>query len=148
MGIDLEEIKAELEKIDQELISSFNILDEVDSKKYTGCSSLAEVKVEICGEPAEITVGFPKNFPNEIPKFYDSKDLFGVIPHKLVNGYICFTRSESLLIDVRHPALILLNCLEKVIKLIEAGVKEENIDDFVKEFEVYWGGSSDHICSH
>jgi molybdopterin-synthase adenylyltransferase len=140
MGINLEEIKAELVEVDQDIISSFNILDEVDSKKYSGCTSLAEIEVKICGEPAVITVGFPKNFPNEIPKFYDSNNLFGDIPHKLSSGFLCFTRSESLLIDERYPASILLNCLEKVIKLIEAGVKGENIYDFVKEFEVYWGG--------
>ncbi|WP_099364496.1 ThiF family adenylyltransferase [Fredinandcohnia onubensis] len=138
MGINLELIKAELEEIDQKLIFSFNILDKVDSKRYLGCTSLAEIEVEILGELAVITVGFPENFPNEIPKFYDSNNLFGDIPHKLSSGFLCFTRSESLLIDVRHPASILLNCLEKVIKLIEVGVKGENKDDFVKEFEVYW----------
>jgi molybdopterin-synthase adenylyltransferase len=141
MEINLEEIKAELEEIDQDLISSFNILDEVDSKKYSRCTSLAEIEVEICGEPAVITVGFPKDFPNVIPKFYDSYNLFGDIPHKLSSGFLCFTRSESLLIDVRYPVLILLNCLEKVIKLIEDGVNGENKEDFVKEFEVYWASA-------
>ena len=140
MGVNLEEIKAELDGIDQNLISSFNVLDEVDSKKFSGCTSLVEIEIEICGKPAVLTVGFPKNFPNEIPRFYDSKNQFGEIPHKLSNGYLCFTRSESLLIDVRYPASILLNCLEKVIELIEAGVKGANKEDFLKEFEVYWGG--------
>jgi molybdopterin-synthase adenylyltransferase len=138
MKINLKEIKEELDEIDQDLISSFKILEEIDTKMYSGCTSLAEIEVKICGEPAVITVGFPKNFPNEIPKFYDNNNQFGDIPHKLSNGFLCFTRSESLLIDVRYPASILLNCLEKVINLIEAGVKGENKDDFVKEFEVYW----------
>ncbi|WP_105979202.1 E2/UBC family protein [Bacillus paralicheniformis] len=145
MGINLEEIKTELNEINQDLISSFNILDQVDSKNYSGCTSLAEIEVEICGNPAVLTVGFPKNFPNEIPKFYDSKNQFGEIPHKLANGYLCFTRSESLLMDVRYPASILLNCLEKVIKLIEAGIKGENKDDFMQEFEVYWGELSPYM---
>lgn len=140
MGVNLEEIKAELDGIDQDLISSFNVLDEVDPKKFFGCTSLVEIEIKICGKPALLTVGFPKNFPNEIPRFYDTKNQFGDIPHKLSNGYLCFTRSESLLIDVRYPASILLNCLDKVIELIEAGVKGENKEDFLKEFEVYWGG--------
>lgn len=140
MGINLEEIKAELDVIDQNLISSFNILDEIDLKKFSGCTSLAEIEIEICGKPSVLTVGFPKNFPNEIPRFYDSKNLFGEIPHKSGNGFLCFTRNESLLIDERYPASILLNCLEKVIELIEAGVKGENKEDYLKEFEVYWGG--------
>ena len=138
MVVHLEEIKAELDELDQHLISSFKILDEVDLKKYPGCTSLAELEVEICGKPAVITVGFPQKFPNEIPRFYDSNNIFGDIPHKLSNGFLCFTRSESLLTDERYPTSILLNCLEKVIKLIEVGIKGENKDDFVKEFEVYW----------
>lgn len=142
MGISLEELKTELDGIDQNLITSFNILNDVDSKKFAGYESLVEIEIKICGKPAVLTVGFPKTFPHETPSFYDSKNLFGDIPHKLSSGYICFTRSESLLIDIRYPALILLNCLEKVIKLIEAGVNGENKDDFLKEFEVYWGGVS------
>lgn len=138
MLLNLEDIKLELSEIDQNLISSFSILEEVDLNEYPGCTKVAEIEVQINGETAVLTVGFPEKFPNELPKFYDKRNLFGIIPHKMPNGFLCFTRSESLILDVRYPASILLNCLIKVIKLVEGGIKGINQKEFMDEFEVYW----------
>lgn len=138
MALALEEIKSELEEINQNIISAFNILEEPNLKEYPGCVKIAEIELEICGKNAIITVGFPEKFPNELPKFYDKRNLFGSIPHKLSNGFLCFTRNESLVLDTRYPASILLNCLIKVVKLLEDGIKGINKKDFTDEFEVYW----------
>ncbi|WP_406878759.1 ThiF family adenylyltransferase [Bacillus cereus] len=138
MELTLEEIKSELDEIDQNIISSFTILGEPDLKEYPGCTKIAEIEIEVCGETAILSVGFPKNFPNELPKFYDKRNLFGSIPHKLSNGFLCFTRNESLIIDARYPASIVLNCLIKIVKLLEDGIKGINKKDFMDEFEVYW----------
>lgn len=138
MLLSLEGIKLELSEIEQDIISSFSILEEVDLEEYPGCSKVAEIEVQINGETAVLTAGFPEKFPNELPKFYDKRNLFGIIPHKMPNGFLCFTRNESLILDVRYPASILLHCLNKVIKLVEDGLKGINHKDFLDEFEVYW----------
>ena len=138
MLLTLEDIKLKLSEIEQNIIRSFLILEEVDLKEYPGCTKVAEIEVQVNGEPAVLTVGFPEKFPNELPKFYDKRNLFGTIPHKSSNGFLCFTRSESLILDVRYPASILLNCLIKVIKLVEDGIKGINQKEFIDEFEVYW----------
>jgi molybdopterin-synthase adenylyltransferase len=150
MELNLENIKLELNEIEQNIIHSFSILEKVDLNEYPGCTKVAEIEVEVNGETAVLTVGFPKNFPNELPKFYDKRNLFGSIPHKLSNGFLCFTRSESLLLDVRYPASILLGCMIKVKRLIEDGIKGVNQKELIEEFEVYWqqGEKSLDIYAH
>jgi molybdopterin-synthase adenylyltransferase len=138
MQLSLKDIQSELSELDQNIIRTFSILEEFDIDDYPGCIKVAEIEVEVNGETAVLTVGFPKDFPNALPKFYDKRNLFGAIPHKLSNGFLCFTRSESLILDVRYPASILLNCLIKVIRLIEDGIKGINQQEFMDEFEVYW----------
>lgn len=144
MSVNLESLKLELSKLDQTLIKSFNILEEQNSKNDE--TKLAEIKINVCGRPVELTVGFPKHFPNELPLFFDNKHFFGRIPHKMPSkGFICYTRNESLLIDTRYPASILLNCLEKVVSILEEGVRGENKDDFINEFESYWQFKKDSL---
>jgi molybdopterin-synthase adenylyltransferase len=138
MQLSLKDIQLELSEIEQNIIREFSILEEFDLDEYSGCTNVAEIEVEVNGETTVLTVGFPEKFPNELPKFYDKRNLFGTIPHKMPNGFLCFTRSESLILDVRYPASILLNCLIKVIKLVEDGLKGINQKEFLDEFEVYW----------
>ena len=138
MEVSLEFIRKQILEMDQTLIRAFNPRDDFDKEKYSGFEAMAEIDVLICEEPAKLTVGFPKRFPNVLPSFYDDENQFGSIPHKLPGGLLCFTRSDSLLIDTRYPSSIVLNCLEKVISLIESGITGENQNDFMEEFEVYW----------
>ncbi|SEO90388.1 E2 family protein B [Amphibacillus marinus] len=138
MAYSLQKLKHKLNEIDQDIIQSFVIREKVDLKDFMGCSEVADIEVIVNERKVKLAVGFPPEFPNELPKFYDKEDQFHLIPHKLWTGFICFTRSESLIIDVRYPASILLNCLLKVTKILEDGEKGLNKDDFTNEFEVYW----------
>ncbi len=145
----LNEIKKELDTLEQSLIRSFSILKEVDSNQYSKCSNVAEIEIEVNGKPAVLSVGFPDMFPNALPKFFDKNNEFGHIPHKMPNGFLCFTRTESLIIDERYPTAILLHCLEKIINLIEDGISGKNKQDFMEEFEAYWPASSkSNIYAH
>ncbi|MBX0351294.1 MULTISPECIES: ThiF family adenylyltransferase [Bacillus cereus group] len=145
----LNKIKKELDTLEQSLIRSFNILEEVDSSHYSKCSNVAEIEIEVNGKPAVLAVGFPDMFPNVLPKFFDKNNEFGDIPHKMSNGFLCFTRTESLIIDERYPTAILLHCLEKVKSLIEDGISGKNKQDFMEEFEVYWpADSKSNIYAH
>ncbi|MDM5196529.1 ThiF family adenylyltransferase [Fictibacillus enclensis] len=138
MLIPFESLQADIQEIEQQVLLSLTPLDNVDPEGYPGCDTVAELNVIVCGKPAVFTVGFPEQFPYELPRFYDKKNVFGRIPHKTDDGFLCFTRNESLIIDHRFPGSILLNCLDKVVEIIEAGLKKENESDFSKEFEVYW----------
>lgn len=145
----LNEIKNELDILNQSLIRSFKILKEVNPKEYSNCINVAEIEIEVNGKPAVLAVGFPNMFPNVLPKFFDKNNEFGHMPHKLSSGFLCFTRTESLIIDERYPALVLLHCLEKVISLIEDGTSGQNKQEFMEEFEVYWpAGSKSNIYAH
>lgn len=147
MAFNIEDLKSELREMGQNKIMDFTILEEVDKHTFWGCVSLAEIKIIVNNKPAVIAVGFPNDFPHELPKFYDHNNIFGDIPHKMINGFLCFTRNDSLLIDSRRPESILLYCVDRVIKLVEIGMKGENKKDFVEEFEVYWGGVfTVHAC--
>lgn len=134
----LELLFQELAEVDQNLIKFHTSISVDNPSDYRGCKQALKLEVEIDGNLSEIIVGFPEHFPNDLPKFFDKDNQFGFIPHKEKDGFICFTRNESLVIDERYPASILLNCLEKVIRVIEQGVHNENEEDFIKEFEVYW----------
>ncbi|MCM3393720.1 ThiF family adenylyltransferase [Cytobacillus oceanisediminis] len=138
MEISLELIRKQIFEMDQSLIKSFTPKVDFDKEKYSNYKAMADIEVPICGEPKTITVGFPKRFPNVLPSFYDFENHFGPIPHKLSDGFLCFTRSDSLIIDTRHPSSVVLNCLEKVINLIESGITGENQKDYMDEFEIYW----------
>lgn len=139
----LRELKKELDLLDQHILIDFEPLSISDSTKYRGLKQLAKLSVLIDGDPSEIIVAFPDSFPNAIPSFFYEEGKFGTFPHLEEDGFICFTRNESLVLDSRYPASILINCLEKVIELIEKGLYGENREDFLHEFEAYWRKSSE-----
>jgi molybdopterin-synthase adenylyltransferase len=138
----IEQTLNEISEIDHQLINNIKLAPESHEKRLRGCKQAVYIEIQINGKPSELLVGFPELFPNELPKFFDENNQFGFIPHKEPDGFICFTKSESLIIDVRYPGSILLNCLLKVIEVIENGVKGLNTKDFTKEFEVYWSRQS------
>lgn len=131
-------LKSELELHEQSMIKEVVKITNVNSDVYRGCKYLAELVIIMNGEPATIFVGFKDNYPGSLPLFFDLNDSFGRIPHKEKDGFICFTRSEAIVIDKRYPVSLLLNCLENVIELIAKGISGENHEDFQLEFEAYW----------
>ncbi|MFF0828705.1 ThiF family adenylyltransferase [Brevibacillus sp. NPDC003359] len=138
----IELVEQDIAQIDQNLIQS-NIRLPLDPRlNYRECKLVAELIVKVEGKPSVITVGFPESYPGKLPLFFDRSNQFGRIPHKESDGFICFTRNESMIIDTRHPGSLLLNCLIKVIDLVEKGIKRENLDEFASEFEAYWARQS------
>ncbi|GAM14274.1 ThiF family adenylyltransferase [Mesobacillus selenatarsenatis] len=134
----LNSLEQELEVLDQTLFHRYERIDDIDPKEFRGCRVAYDIEVTINGKQAKLRVGIPPRFPAELPDFYDIENLFGSIPHKESDGFFCYTRNESLILDERFPGSILVNCLEKVLKLIEDGINGINRIDFFKEFEVYW----------
>lgn len=138
MTLSLKELKEELELLDQHILLDFEALLAPNPLDYRGLKVLAKLSVLVDGEPVELIVGFPDSFPNGLPSFFYKEGFFGAFPHLEEDGLICFTRNESLVLDSRYPASILINCLEKVIDLMEKGLYGENKEDYLLEFEAYW----------
>lgn len=131
-------LEAELELHEQSMIREIVKISDVNSDIYRGSKNFAEIVIDINDEPATIFVGFKDDYPGSLPLFFDLNNVFGRIPHKEKDGFICFSRSEAIVIDRRYPVSLLLNCLEKVIDLIAKGISGENHEDYQLEFEAYW----------
>lgn len=138
MKFSLKELKEELFLLDQHIILEFETLIAPNPSDYRGLKEIAKLSVLIDGEPTKIIVGFPDTFPHTLPSFFYKEEVFDSFPHMEEDGLICFTRNESLILDSRYPASILINCLEKVIDLMEKGLYGENKEDYLLEFEAYW----------
>nr|WP_039812710.1 ThiF family adenylyltransferase [Jeotgalibacillus malaysiensis] len=138
MKLLIKELKEELALLDQHILLDFEALVAPNPMDYRGLKETAKLSVLIDGEPTEIIVGFPDTFPHALPSFFYKEGFFGSFPHLEEDGLICFTRNESLILDSRYPASILINCLEKVIDLMEKGLYGENKEDYLLEFEAYW----------
>lgn len=138
MILSLKEIEEELNLLDQQILLDFEVLLAPNPTDYRGLKKLAKLSVLVDGEPTELIVGFPDSFPNSLPSFFYKEGFFGLFPHLEKDGLICFTRNESLILDSRYPASILISCLEKVVDLMEKGLYGENKEDYLLEFEAYW----------
>jgi molybdopterin-synthase adenylyltransferase len=141
----IEIVRQDVNQIEQNMIQDIIPLPKDHRLNYRGCAHVAELIIEIDGKPTVITVGFPEFFPRDLPKFFDRANRFGPIPHKEKDGFICFTRKDSLIIDTRHPGSVLLNCLQKVIEVIKKGIRGENKLDYSLEFEAYWASQRELI---
>lgn len=89
----------------------------------------------------EINVCFKLDFPLSIPSIYlspTSYEKLKYIPHIDTNRLICTFDSEITKTDVSQPSNIVLECINRVKKIIDEGVKKENFEDFEDEFLSYW----------
>lgn len=144
----LNRLQNDLKSLDQKILIDFEPILESNPKEYRGLEQLAKLSVMIDGTPTNLIAGFPESFPHKIPSFFYKEGIIGPFPHLEEDGFICFTRNESLILDTRYPSSILINCLEKVIEVIEKGLYGENTKDYIIEFESYWRrGAEMHIYS-
>jgi molybdopterin/thiamine biosynthesis adenylyltransferase len=142
LGVVEETIKY-IEDYGQHLVESITLIPNEHLGDYRGVTNAFRIQIEVLEGPATLVVGLPSDFPSKLPYFFDSQRQFGFIPHLEEDGFICFTRNENLVIDERFPGAAVLNCLEKVIYILENGESGTNNQEFLEEYEVYWG----KICS-
>jgi hypothetical protein len=89
----------------------------------------------------ELVVGLPKEFPLVLPKIFLSKKHKGEIttlPHIDQNRFICTYDEERAVPNPRVSADQIQHCLLRAKKIIEAGLKRENVEDYMEEFVAYW----------
>lgn len=90
------------------------------------------------------------SFPTSLPVIcVGQPEKLGFPPHVLTDGFVCYTRSEGLLLNQRDPIGVVEEALDRAISTIAKGLRSENVTDYADEFEVYWGRLSDLklICS-
>lgn len=126
----------------QSLIEEVTLISENTLTSYRNIKSAFRIQIEVLEGPSTLIVGLPYDFPSSLPHFYDSQFQFQGIPHLEENGFICFTHKENLIIDERYPGQVVLDCLKKVINILEAGEAKLNNHEFLEEFEAYWARAS------
>lgn len=123
----------------KELVEQITLIPNNHLGDYRRVSHAFRIQTEILDGPATLVVGLLPDFPSSLPLFFDSQRQFGFIPHVEEDGFICYTRDENLVIDERYPGAVVLDCLKKVIDVLEKGEEGRNNFDFLEEFEAYWG---------
>lgn len=73
---------------------------------------------------------------NLIDIYVEDKD-FPFVPHVDAKGKICMFELEGSLIDA-DLAGILYQSIERAKKILNQGIKKQNQEDFIREFELYW----------
>ncbi len=86
-------------------------------------------------------VAIPNTFPDTFPKIYLPKNDFEKIypvPHVDKNRFVCTRDPEVVVINDAKPGEALEELLGVAVEIVEAGIKKENLGDYVEEFTAYW----------
>ena len=98
-----------------------------------------EGQATVGGSEILLQVGLDKNFPRSLPLiFLMPWDALGFLPHVDNRGMVCYAQKEGLLLNRYAPATIIKEAIERSLQTLERGVRKENREDFVEEFEAYW----------
>lgn len=99
---------------------------------------ITEIDINDKIKEIELYFGFKKSFPYTFPDIYFPNKAFGYLPHvESVGGKLCLM-ADGTNYPIDNPYEIIRHCLKQARKLIEQGVKGENISDFEAEINSYW----------
>ncbi|NDV96758.1 hypothetical protein D0T84_17845 [Dysgonomonas sp. 521] len=99
---------------------------------------ITEIDVNDQVKEIELYLGFLKSFPYTLPDIYFPNKAFGYLPHvESVGGKLCLM-PDGASYPIDNPYEVIRYCLKQSKKLIEQGVKNENVDDFKAEINSYW----------
>ncbi|KOY65397.1 ThiF family adenylyltransferase [Clostridium sporogenes] len=117
------------------------IKDVSDKKRYGGklYQYIYKFSIEIDELNIPIIMGIPLNWDRELIDVYieNYKELT-YIPHVNNKGFICLFDLEGVLIEVNFEGL-LNQTLQRVKQVLYDGLFYLNKEDFIEEFEQYWG---------
>jgi len=99
-----------------------------------------EGNVRIEEKEVLLKVVLPPSFPLELPIILldGYKKLGQALPHIASFEQVCFQEAEGIIMDSSRPLHIIDWAINRAIEVIRVGLKKENLQDFVEEFEVYW----------
>lgn len=110
----------------------------IDPKDYTAY----KFNVSVINEKVTIIIAFPSTFPDNLPKFYLSKNdfhRFSPLPHVDKYRFICTRDSEVVSFNQDKVGEATLQLLEIAIKeILEKELKGENPNEVYNEFLAYW----------
>lgn len=88
-----------------------------------------------------LRVVLPPSFPLELPLIFlgDYKSQEQVLPHVASFEQVCFQEDEGIILDSNRPLDLIEWSIDRAVEVVRAGLRKENLHDFVEEFEVYWG---------
>ena len=97
------------------------------------------VKCQLLVEKAtiDVIIGIPNDWEIDLIDIYIRDRGFPFIPHMEKNGKLCLFDLEGCLIDSDLEG-ILIQCINRAVHLIYAGLNKRNVTDFINEFEYYW----------
>jgi molybdopterin/thiamine biosynthesis adenylyltransferase/ubiquitin-protein ligase len=120
----------EVFKLNRKLLQSENLEYRNIENGYIGQISIGEALFEI-------VIGFDKVFPYSVPKIFLIREKNNTLPHIEPDGFVCYIQQE-VVVDYFRPKEIIEDALQIVINTIKKGLKSENKDDLIEEFEDYW----------
>ena len=125
----------ELKKID--LIKNVN---ELSKQSYCFVYYLKIFKCDITVHNNDISliVCIPPNWEQNLVDIYiENYKSLKFIPHVECNGKICLFEREGILID-KNLLGITIQSIYRAEEILKDGSLENNLDDFINEFELYW----------
>jgi len=120
----------EVFKLNRKPLQSENLEYRNIENGYIGQISIGEALFEI-------VIGFDKVFPYSVPKIFLIREKNNTLPHIEPDGFVCYIQQE-VVVDYFRPKEIIEDALQIVINTIKKGLKSENKDDLIEEFEDYW----------
>lgn len=99
------------------------------------CVASCELKVD--ADIVNIMIALPFDWEIKLIDFYITDRDFPFIPHVDIKGKLCLFDLEGCLIDGDLRGLI-FQSVNRMIEVISDGIKGENKEDFIKEYELYW----------
>jgi len=102
-----------------------------------------QLEITVHGVPTIFYFCVDKSFPLDIPVlFLHPWDVFGVIPHVEIDGFICYAQEEGILLDSDNISGLVQEAIARAVKVVEDGIAGANHKDFLDEFGAYWGRST------
>ncbi|WP_147393756.1 E2/UBC family protein, partial [Ammoniphilus oxalaticus] len=103
----------ELQEYDENMISNIIPISLDERMQYRNSTCVYELELSILGKLSVLTIGFPFSFPRKLPLIFDKSRRFPNIPHIETDRLICYTLTDSIIIDERFPGAVLLQSLQK-----------------------------------
>ncbi len=99
-----------------------------------------EGEILIAGQEVTLRLVLDAAFPLTLPRFFLCPwNVLGFIPHVDQRGFICYADPEGLVIDRQRPLQVVEEAFERVVGVLTSGVTGQNQEDFIDEFDAYWG---------
>lgn len=87
----------------------------------------------------DLRVDFRPPFPAAQPVVYLLEpDALGDVPHVDSSGEICYLSDEGRILDWRHPARLVVECVRRAKAVLVASITDADQADYADEFEAHW----------